>query len=107
MVFRKFISNRNEKKVIKPNKPIYLGLAILSLSKTRIYEYWYDYMKLKYSDNIKLCYMDTGSFIMHGKTEDFYEDIANDVEKNYDTCNYTVERPLPIGKKKSYWFNEG
>ena len=89
-----------KKKIIKPNKPIYLGLAILSLSKTRIYEYWYDHMKLKYSDNIKLCYMDTDSFIMHGKTEDFYEDIANDVEKNYDTSNYTVERPLPIGTNK-------
>ena len=57
MVFRKFISNRNEKKkqkktVIKANKPIYLGLAILSLNKTRMYEYWYDDMKPKYGDNI-------------------------------------------------------
>ena len=104
MVFRKFISNRNEKKkkktVIKANKPIYLGLAILSLSKTRMYEYWYDDMKLKYGDNIKLCFMDTDSFIMHVKTEYFYEGIANDVEKDYDTSNYTVERPLPIGKNK-------
>ena len=67
-----------KKTVIKANKPIYLGLAILSLSKTRIYEYWYDDMKPNYGDNIKLCYMDTDSFIMHVKTEDFYEDIAND-----------------------------
>ena len=61
-----------------------------------MYEYWYDNMKTKYGDNIKLCYMDTDSFIMHVKTEDFYEDIANDVEKNYDT----IERPLPMGKNK-------
>ena len=89
-----------EKAVIKANKPIYLGLAILSLSKVRMYEYWYDDMKPKYGDRIKLCYMDMDSFIMHIKTEDFYEDIANDVEKNYDTSNYTCERPLPIGKNK-------
>ena len=44
--------------------------------------------------------MDTDSFIMHVKTEDFYEDIAKDVEKNYDTSNYTIEKPLPIGKNK-------
>ena len=44
--------------------------------------------------------MDTDSFIMHVKTEDFYENIANDVEKNYDRSNYTCERPLPIGKNK-------
>ena len=55
-----------------------------SLSKIRMYEYWYDDMKPKYGDNIKLCYMDTDSFIiMRVKTEDFYEEIANDVEKSY------------------------
>ena len=70
-----------KKTVITANKPIYLGLAILSLSKIVMYEYWYDDMKPKYGDNIKLCYMDTDSFIMHVKTEDFYEDIANDIEK--------------------------
>ena len=84
----------------KSNKPITLGLAILSLSKIKMYEYWYDEMKPKYGDRIKLCYMDTDSFIMHIKTEDLYKDIANDVEKKYDTSNYTVERPLPMGKNK-------
>ena len=81
MILRKFIGNRNEKTVIKANKPIYLGLATLSLSKIRMYEYWYDDIKPKYGDNIKLCYMDRDSFIMHVTTGDFYEDIANDVEK--------------------------
>ena len=57
-------------------------------------------MKPKYGDNMKLCYMDTDSFIMHIKTEDFYKDIANDVEKRFDTSNYEVNRPLPIGKNK-------
>ena len=57
-------------------------------------------MKIKYGDNVKLCYMDTDSFIMHIKTEDFYKDIADDVEKRFDTSNYEVNRPLPTGKNK-------
>ena len=85
---------------VKMNKPIYLGLTILSLSKILMYDNWYNEMKPKYGDNVKLCYMDIGSFIMHIKTEDFYKDIADDVEKKYDTSNYTVERPLPMGKNK-------
>ena len=65
-----------------------------------MYDYWYNEMKPKYEDRIRICYMDTDSFIMHIKNEDFYKDIANDVEKKYDTSNYTVKRPLPIGKNK-------
>ena len=57
-------------------------------------------MKPKYADNVKLCYMDTDSFIMHIKTEDFYKDIADDVEKRFNTSNYEVNRPLPTGKNK-------
>ena len=77
------------------NKPVYLGLPILEISKTLMYVFWYDYVKPKYADNVKLCYMDTDSFIMDIKTEDFYEDIANNVEKRFDTSNYEVNRPLP------------
>ena len=69
---------------VKMNKPVYLGLSILEISKTLMYEFWYDYMKPKYADNVKLCYMDTDSFIMHIKTEDFYKDIADDVEKRFE-----------------------
>ena len=67
-----------KKTKVKMNKPIYLGFSILHLSKTLtlMYEFWYDYMKPKYADNVKLCYMDTDSFITHIKTEDFYKDIA-------------------------------
>ena len=54
----------------------------------------------KYGDDVKLCYMNTDSFIMHIKTEDFYKDIADDVEKRFDTSNYEINRPLPIGKNK-------
>ena len=57
-------------------------------------------MKPKYGDNVKLCYMDTDSFIMHIKTEDFYKDIPDDVEKRFDTSIYDVNRSLPTGKNK-------
>ena len=57
----------------KMNKPIYLGLSILEISKILMYEFWYDYMKPKYNNNVKLCYMDTDSFIMDIKTDDFYK----------------------------------
>ena len=89
-----------KKTKIKMNKPVYLGLSILEISKTLMHEFWYDYIKPKYSDNVKLCYMDTDSFTMHIKTEVFYEDIANDVEKRFDTSNYEVNRPLPTGWNK-------
>ena len=65
-----------------------------------MYEFWYDYIKPKYQDNAKLCYMDTDSFIINIKTEDFYEGIANDVEKRFDTSNYEDNMPLSKGKNK-------
>ena len=76
----------------KMNKPVYPGLSILEISKTLMYEFRYDYIKPKYQNNAKLCYMDTESFIINIKTEDFYDDIANDVEKRFDTSNYEVNR---------------
>ena len=85
---------------VKMNKPMYLGLSILKISKLLMYEFWYDYMKPKYGDNVKLCYMDTDSFIMNIKTEDFYKDIVNDVEKRFETSNYECDRPLPTEKNK-------
>ena len=63
-----------KKTKVKMNKRIYLGLSILEISKTLMYEFWYDYMKLKYGNDVKLCYMDTDSFIMNIKTNDFYRD---------------------------------
>ena len=85
---------------VKMNKPIYLELSILDISKILMYEFWYDYMKPKYGNRVKLCYMDTDSFIMSIKTNDFYKDIANDVEKRFDTSNYELNRQLPTGKNK-------
>ena len=87
---------------VKMNKPVYLGQAILDISKTLMYKFWYKYIKPKYGDNARLCYMDPDSFIINIKTEDFYKDIANDVERWFDTSNYDKidEIPLKIGIKK-------
>ena len=89
----------------KMNKPVYLGLSILEISKTLMYEFWYDDIKPKDQNNAKQCYMDTYSCIIRIKTEDVYEDIADDVEKRFDTSNYDVDcnstdRPLHTGKNK-------
>ena len=54
------------------NKPVYLGQAILDLSKTLMYEFHYDYMRPKYGSKVKLCYMDTDSFVYEIETKDFY-----------------------------------
>ena len=70
---------------VKMNKLAYLCLSILEISKKLMYEFWYDYIKPKYQNNVKLCYMDTDSFIIHIKTEGFYENIVDDVEKRFDT----------------------
>ena len=82
------------------NKPIYLGLSILKLSKIVMYEFWYNYIKLKYKEKSKLCHMDTYSFIIYIETDDIYKDIGEDVEIRFDTSNYELDRPLPKGKNK-------
>ena len=89
-----------KKTKLKMNKPIYLGLSILEISKILMYEFWYDYMKPKYNDNVRLCYMDRDSFIMNIKTNDFYKDISDDVDNRFDTSYYEVKRPLLMGKNK-------
>ena len=81
---------------------MYLGQAILDLSKMLMYEFLYHYMRLKYGSKVKLCYIDIGSFVYEIETEDFYRDIAKDVEERFDTSGYSKDenRSLPIGKNK-------
>ena len=83
---------------VKMNKPIYLGLSILDISKITMYEFWYDYVK--YEDKARLYYMDKDSFVVNIKSKDFYKDISQDVNKRFDTSNYTFDRPLPMGINK-------
>ena len=83
-------------------KPVYLGQAILDLSKTLMHEFHYNYMRPKYGSKVKLCYMDNGSFVYEIETKDFYRGIPNDAEKRFDTSGYSKDdnRPLTIRENK-------
>ena len=90
---------------IKMNKPVYLWLSMLKLSKIIMHEFWYDYVKLKYGEEAKWCYMNTDSFIVLIKTDDIYKDITENFETRFDTSNYelecnSIDRSLPKGKNK-------
>ncbi|XP_057292638.1 uncharacterized protein LOC130621366 [Hydractinia symbiolongicarpus] len=87
---------------VKMNKPIYIGQAILDISKLVMYEFHYDYMQPKYGSKLQLCYMDTDSFVYHIKIEDFYRDIVQDVKARFDTSAYNPDdrKPLPMDKNK-------
>ena len=82
------------------NKPVYLGQAILDLSKIVMYEFHYDYMVPKYGDRLKLCYMDMDSLVYHIRTKDFYADITDDVLARFDTSGYCPNRPLLVRLNK-------
>ena len=92
------------KREITMNKPVYFRQAISDQSKGLMYEYefHYDYTRPKYGSKVKLCYMDTDSFVYEIETEDFYRDTAKDVGKRFDTSGYSKNdnRPLSIGKNK-------
>ena len=85
---------------VKMNKPVYPRLSILETGRILMYKFWYNYIKPKYKQNAKLCYIDTYNFIINIETEDFYEDISNNAEKRFDISNYEIKRPLPIGMNK-------
>ena len=82
------------------NKLIYLGLSILEINKIVMYGFCYYYVKTKYGEKLKLCYVDTGSFVVYIKREDIYSDIAKDIRTRFDASNYELERPFPKGKSK-------
>ena len=82
------------------NKPVYLGQAILDLSKIVMYEFHYDYMKQKYPEELTFCNMGTDYLIYDIETEDVYKDIAEDVKDRFDTSGYNPNRPLPVGLNK-------
>ena len=82
------------------NKPACLELSILDLSKTAMHDFWHDYVKPKYGENAKLCYMNTDSFIVHVKTDDVFTDNGEDVEKRFDTSKFEMNKSLPKGKNK-------
>ncbi len=91
-----------ERTTVKLDKPIYLGMYILDLSKTLMYEFHYDYIKPKWEDKAKLLFTDTDSLCYEIQTNDVYKDIKNDTDEWYDTSNYEKDHPsgLYSGKNK-------
>ena len=84
------------------NKPVYLGMCILDLSKTIMYDFHYNYIKSKYGDKAKLLFSDTDSLMYEIQTEDFYKDISGDVKDRFDTSDYPENHPsgIPTGINK-------
>ena len=74
-----------KKTLVKMIKLLYLGISILDISKILVYEFWYDYIKPVYGDRTKLSYTDTDSFVIYIEAKDFFEDISNDLERQFDT----------------------
>ena len=87
-----------KKREVYINKSIHLGQVVLDLSKMLMYEFWHDYLKPRYRENIKLCYTDTDSFIFSVKTNKFYKDISNDIKKWFDTSAYRKDIDKPLQK---------
>ena len=96
------ISVHMKKTSLTMNKPVYLGMCILDLSKTIMYDFHYNYIKPKYGEKAKLLFTDTDSFMYEIETEDFYKDISKDVKDRFDTSDYPENHPsgIPTGINK-------
>ncbi len=90
-----------KKTVVKLDKPIYLGMSILDLSKTLMYRFHYEYVKPKWGDKVNLLFTDTDSLCYEIETDDVYEDIKNDLDEWFDTSNYDEDHPNGLRSNKN------
>jgi hypothetical protein len=84
---------------VKYNKPIYAGFCVLEMSKWRMFKFVYEYLKPKWGDKVEVVQTDTDGLMLHIKTEDFYEDIKNDIDKWFDTSNFSEDNRFGIKPK--------
>ena len=84
---------QNHKEKVLLNKPIYVGMSVLDLSKHLMYDFYYNTLKARYGENVRLLYTDTDSLIVHVQTEDIYADMKKNLDE-YDTSNYPADHPL-------------
>ena len=96
------VSVHMKKTSLTMNKPVYLGMCILDLSKIIMFDFHYNYIKPKYGNNAKLLFTDTDSLFYEIQTEDFYKDISGDVKDRFDTSDYPENHPsgIPTGINK-------
>ena len=101
-IFSENLVSIHMKKKLFFNKPVYLGMCILDLSKTLMYDFHYNYIKKKYGNTAKLLFTDTDSLMYEIKTEDFYKDMSGDVKDRFDTIDYPPNHPsgIPSGFNK-------
>ena len=91
-----FIAVHMKKTTLYFNKPVYVGMSILNLSKSLMYDFHYHYIKTKYGDKAKLLFTNTDSLAYEIMTKDFYKDINPDIEKRFDTSDYPTNHPSVI-----------
>ena len=94
VIFNKhLVGIQNHKEKVLLNKPIYVGMSVLDLSKHLMYDFYYNTLKVRYGDKIRLLYTDTDSLIVKVDTEDIYADMSLNADL-YDTSNYPADHPL-------------
>ena len=94
MIFnRDLVGIQNHKEKVLLNKPIYVGMSVLDLSKHLMYDFYYNTLKARYGENVRLLYTDTDSLIVHVQTDDLYKDMSLNADL-YDTSNYSPGHPL-------------
>ena len=96
---RDLVGIQNHKEKVLLNKPIYVGMSVLDISKHLMYDFYYNALKARYGDKIRLLYTDTDSVIIHVQTEDIYQDMQANIS-DYDTSNYPADHPLYSDQNK-------
>ena len=102
---RNLVAEHMKKTDLVFNKPVYLGMSILDISKTLMYDF-HKYIKKKYGPKAKLLMTDTDSLMYEIHTEDYFEDIREDIKEKFDTSNFEISKLLRFNKKVPGMFKD-